>query len=97
TIAALWWWMFGGAVVLAALVFVLLGLAMRKRKTARPARRGVWIVGLGLVMPGVVLATLLAAALHVGSRTLPHGEALRIGAEASRWEWAFSYPGGRTS
>ena len=97
SIAGLWWWMFGGALLLATLVYVLLAMAFRRRGAERPVSRRLWIVGLGLVLPGVVLSTLLAAALQVGSGTLPRGEALRIEAQASRWTWTFRYPDGQSS
>ncbi len=102
--------MLGGAVLLAALVFVLLALALRRRGAAAyrsvdrsvgaatAVRPAVWIVGLGLVMPAVVLAVLLGYALQIGRATLPAGEAdVRIAAEASRYAWVFRYPGGQRS
>ncbi|HRO60290.1 MAG TPA: cytochrome c oxidase subunit II [Burkholderiaceae bacterium] len=97
SVAGLWWSMFGGALMLAALVWALLLLAFRRRGAERPASRRLWIVGLGLVLPGVVLSSLLLVALKVGSGTLPRGEALRIEAQASRWTWTFVYPDGQAS
>ena len=94
-LALLWWVMFWGSVVLFALVMVLFGLAyLRSNLIARltPAQ---WIVGGGLVLPIPVLVLLTGAALVLGEQLLPHGQAPpRIGVEAQRWSWTFTYPDG---
>lgn len=97
-VATLWWVMLGGAMALATLVFVLLAAAFvrRSRDDAAP-RPALWIGGLGLAMPGVVLALLLGYALILGGRTLPNPapDTVTIRVEARRYAWAFRHPGGR--
>ena len=67
-IAMVWWWMFGVAVVVLAGICVIWLLAMRPRAEApdedaarRIQRR--WLVGGGLVLPGVSIVALLVFAL----------------------------------
>ncbi|KKB08602.1 cytochrome c oxidase subunit II [Devosia chinhatensis] len=97
-LALLWWVMFWGSVVLFALVMILFFLAyFRSALLARftPAH---WIIGGGLILPIPVLVLLTGTALVLGEQLLPHGQApLRIGVEASRWEWRFTYPNGVNS
>lgn len=100
TVATLWWVMLGGAGVLAALVFVLLALAFRRRgrESGGPGAR-FWIGGLGLAMPVAVLMALLVYALMVGRATLPlpAADTVRVEVEARRYGWTFRTPGGRES
>lgn len=82
-----------GAIFL--LVAVLLALAWRREPTG--ARRGgerVWIFGLGLAFPAIVLAALLGFGLVIGERLMPRAAAdiVRVGAEARRFAWTFTYP-----
>jgi cytochrome c oxidase subunit 2 len=94
SIATLWWVMLIGATAILVLVLVLLGLAfVRPGIGARiPAQR--WLVGGGLVLPGLVLPPLLVYALVTGERILPHPDTdiLRIEATAEQWQWRFAYP-----
>ena len=96
-VARLWWVMLGGSALLAALVFALLAVAMRRRKTceADAPNTRVWIVWLGLIMPSTVLAMLLGYALILGGRILPTpaSDSVTIGVEARRYAWAFRHPG----
>ncbi len=96
-LATLWWVMFWGSVALFVLVMVLFALAyLRKDWIARvtPAQ---WIVGGGLILPVPMLVLLTGTALVLGEQLLPHGEEpLKIEAHASRWQWNFTYPDGRT-
>ncbi len=82
-----------GAIVL--LVAALIVLAWRRRPAG--AKRGgerVWIFGLGLAFPAVVLAALLGFGLVIGERLMPRTapDILRVGAEARRFAWTFTYP-----
>jgi heme/copper-type cytochrome/quinol oxidase subunit 2 len=53
----------------------------------------VWIVGLGLAFPMVVLAALLAYGLAVGEGLIPRegADVIHVGAQARRWVWTFTY------
>ena len=94
SVATLWWVMLAGAAALAALVFVLLALAFRRRDPA-PRTARLWIGWLGLAMPCAVLLALLAYALAVGTGTLPTAapDTVRIGVTAKRYAWTFTHPG----
>lgn len=89
-----------GAIFL--LVAALLVLAWRRRPDE--AKRGgerVWIFGFGLAFPLVVLTALLGFGLVIGERLMPRPspDIVRVGAEARRFTWTFSYddlPGRRT-
>jgi heme/copper-type cytochrome/quinol oxidase subunit 2 len=86
--------MLAGSVVIFAFVMVLLVAAFHRRLPGR-ARQGVWLVGLGLVFPGIVLAALLVWGLLLGERHLVPGQpgATVVQAEARQWLWTFRYPG----
>lgn len=93
-IAQLWWAMLAGAVVLFGLVMVLL-LWVFVRRSAAPARPGLWLAGGGLVLPALVLTPLLGFGLLTGERLLAHpraAEVVRIEVEARQWQWTFRYP-----
>ncbi len=97
-LATLWWVMFWGAAVLFALVMMLFFLAYIRSDVVTRLKPAHWIIGGGLVLPIPVLVLLTGTALVLGEQLLPRGEEpLRIGAHASRWEWTFTYPDGRTS
>src|SRR5690606_12766841 len=95
TIATLWWVMLAGAALIFALVMVLLLLSFRSRQVAgkEPQQVRIWVIGLGLVFPIVVLAALLAYGLIVGERLLPRegADVTRVSAEGRRSAWRFSY------
>lgn len=99
TIATLWWVLLAGAVTIFAMVMVLLVLAFRASGSDAPsAEHGLerhWIIGMGLVFPGVVLAALLAYGLIIGERLLPRDatDIVQVEAEARQWAWRFTYPG----
>ena len=84
--------MLAGSALIFALVAGLLIAAFTRRGRGAGSER-VWIVGLGLVFPGSVLAALLAYGLVVGERLMPRdgGAVVSVLAEARRWEWSFSY------
>lgn len=98
-IATLWWVLLAGAVTIFILVMVLLVLAFRASGSDAPEaeRRleGRWIIGMGLVFPGVVLAALLAYGLIIGGRLMPRDAAniVQVEAEARQWAWRFAHPG----
>ncbi|MDT0681280.1 cytochrome B [Roseicyclus sp. F158] len=87
--------MLGGAALIFALVMTLLVLPFLRRGRAgsEGSRVRIWIVGLGLVFPMVVLAALLAYGLVVGERLLPRetDDVVRVGAEGRLSAWTFSY------
>lgn len=93
----MWWVMLGGSAILAALVFVLLALAFRRRDADRPPAAGrLWIGALGLAMPGAVLLALVGYALTIGIGTLPTADpaAVEIRVAARRYAWDIVHPGG---
>jgi cytochrome c oxidase subunit 2/cytochrome aa3-600 menaquinol oxidase subunit 2 len=97
-IATLWWVLFIGAALIFAMVMILLVLALRSRPgpagaEADARRETVWIKGLGLAFSLAVLATLTVYGLLIGERLLPRPgpDVVRVGAEAQRWTWRFSY------
>lgn len=96
-IAALWWVMLVGSCVIFVLVMALLALALRRsnvegRGDGSEGER-VWLVGLGLVFPLLVLLALLAYGLVIGERLAPRDgpEVVTVRAEGRQWEWRFSY------
>ncbi len=95
SIATLWWIMFWAAVALFALVLTLLVLAYRRPSVINRFRPRDWIIGLGLVMPGVLLTLLVYGVLIQGEMLLPRPtepQPLRISATAQQWQWTFDYP-----
>lgn len=98
-IATLWWVLLAGAVAIFVMVMTLLAMSFRARGRDDPKEErnleGRWIIGLGLVFPGVTLAALLAYGLIIGERLLPRGGAnvVEVEAEARQWAWRFTYPG----
>jgi len=96
-LAMLWWVMFWGSLALFVLVMVLFGLAYLRKDWVERVTPGQWIIGGGLILPVPVLVLLTGTALVLGEQLLPHGEEpLKIQAHASRWQWSFTYPDGRT-
>lgn len=74
---------------------VLLMLPFRRAKSKHDERRQVrvWIIGLGLVFPIVVLAALLAYGLSIGERLLPRAgdDVVHVGAHGRLSNWTFTY------
>lgn len=92
-VSTLWWIMLLGA---SAILILVLGLlAMAFVTPARHTRARLWLVGGGVVFPGVVLAGLLAVGLVLGEQMIPHrgAEQVEVVAEAAQFRWRFSYPG----
>lgn len=94
-IAGLWWGMLAGSTVIFALVMGLLALAFIRRRSAAGARQEIrlWIIGLGLAFPAVVLAALLVWGLVIGERLMPRPgpDVVVVTAEASLQAWDFGY------
>ncbi|MDF1609397.1 cytochrome B [Hoeflea sp. YIM 152468] len=95
SIATLWWGMLIAFGAIFALVMMLLALAFRPAGTGPTWAAGekLWIIGLGLVFPALILLCLLAYGLWIGERLVPRSgaEVMRIEAEARKWSWRFSY------
>lgn len=98
-IATLWWVMLGGAALLTLLVLTLLALAFRKHQASDEGGTKLWLGGLGLVMPAIVLITLLGYALMLGERTIarPVPGVITVEATARQWAWTFREPSGAES
>lgn len=82
-----------GSALLTMLVFGLLALAFRKRRSA--AGSAVWLGWLGVAMPSAVLLLLLAYALVLGDKTLarPADDVVVVEATGHQWFWTFRQPG----
>lgn len=97
-IAFIWWILLGGGVVIFAGVLSLLlwGLLARRRPVVRSHR--VFVVGGGLVFPGIVLSALLVYTVVLGARltTPAPRDALTIDVTGHMWWWDVRYaaPGG---
>lgn len=91
--------MLAGGGVIFIVVSVVLMLAILRPAALRafgPRRTILWG---GLVVPTIILAALVTAALALGERLLatprpPDDAPLRIEAVARQWVWEFRYPGG---
>lgn len=87
--------MLAGAAAIFGLVMILLGLSFRNRRSSgeEAGQIRVWILGLGLGFPALVLGALLAYGLVIGERLVPRQgvEAVQVSAQARRWEWRFTY------
>lgn len=97
-IAQLWWWMFWGGMAL-TLGMTALGLAavLRRRRAgaAAPRAERAWLVGGGLVLPGLVIAALLLWGLRTGHALLPLPGAtpvFTVELVARQWQWEVRYP-----
>ncbi len=92
-VANFWWAMLAGATALSLLVFLLLLLAFLRR--GREGRTGatLWIGGLGVAMPIVVLLALVGYALMLGERIIAPGVSSTVVIEATgrQWSWEFSH------
>ncbi|GGX07361.1 QoxB, Quinol oxidase subunit II [Pigmentiphaga litoralis] len=95
SVARVWWVMFGGAmlVLVAMMVIGVLVMVASPRARARVSTRH-WLVVGGLVVPGAVIAAILAYGLTAGPRMLPvpHTSAMRVEIEARQWTWDARYP-----
>lgn len=77
----------------AIFVFVMLLLAWSLRRREGPVRARLWVVGGGLVFPGVVLAALFAWQLPMTPswKPMPPADALVVGVTGHMWWWDVRY------
>jgi cytochrome c oxidase subunit 2 len=100
-ISTLWWVMLAGATVVFAVVLVLLGMVLLRRRADRDkpnlrprSRVGTWVpvVG-GIVVPAILLSILFALTLATLSSASPSGApTMRIDVTGRQWFWDVSYP-----
>jgi cytochrome c oxidase subunit 2 len=85
------WVLFAGG--FAIFVFVMLLLAWSLRRREGPMRARLWVVGGGLVFPGVVLAALFAWQLPMTPswKPTPPADALVVGVTGHMWWWDVRY------
>ncbi|MGC3987630.1 MAG: cytochrome c oxidase subunit II [Pseudorhodoferax sp.] len=98
TVARVWWWMFWGGSAL-TLGMVALGLAavLRRRHGTEPTPRAerAWLLGGGLLLPGLVIGALLLWGLRAGHALLPLPGAapvFTVEVTARQWQWEVHYP-----
>lgn len=77
----------------AIFVFVMLLLAWSLRRREGPVRTRLWVIGGGLVFPGVVLAALFAWQLPMTPswKPMPPPNALVVGVTGHMWWWDVRY------
>jgi len=107
-IASLFWWMMGGAWLGLALVVALMVLAWRRanrrgigKDTAgpKPGERSAWyvVVGLGIAVPVVVIATLFVIGdlfvIHTTEAPAANATKMTVQVIGRQWWWEFRYPG----
>ena len=93
---SLWWIMLAGSTLITTIVAALIWRSFYSIPTSDKSSNGsirFWVYGLGLAFPMSVLAALLAYALVVGERLLPHldDQVVRVNAIAEQWRWQFTY------
>lgn len=95
-VASFWWAMLAGASALSLLVFVLLLLAFRRRGREGRGSAAIWIGGLGVAMPIVVLLALVGYALMLGERIIAPGLSGTVVVDATgrQWSWEFRHRAG---
>jgi heme/copper-type cytochrome/quinol oxidase subunit 2 len=88
-IAELWRVMLVGAGAIFVLVMALVALGWRRRGAGDER---VWVWGLGLAFPVVVLTALTGYGMILGNRLrLEAAEVVTVRAEARQWDWSFGY------
>jgi cytochrome c oxidase subunit 2 len=94
-IAMLWWVMLIGAIVIFVGVMTLVLLGLRQRQAPSTLGGRVFIIGGGVIFPGVVLSALLVYTVAVGARlTAPAPrDALHIEITGYMWWWDVRYRG----
>jgi cytochrome c oxidase subunit II len=100
-VALLWWLMCGFATLVLVVVSGLWIYAMRRKPqqtTPEQAKRihRRWIVGGGILLPGLSIAVLLLFGIPIGQRLLPlpllGEQPLRIEVTGHQWWWEVRYP-----
>jgi cytochrome c oxidase subunit 2 len=107
-IASLFWWMMGAAFVGMGVIVFLLGLAWKRRHRRgigsdtegdEPGERFAWlvVVGAGVVLPIILLATLFVVSdiLVIRTTQAPAASSTRLTIEVvgHQWWWEVRYPG----
>ncbi|CAH1692157.1 Cytochrome c oxidase polypeptide II [Hyphomicrobiales bacterium] len=98
--AVLWWFMLAGSAVIFLAVSMMLALALLRPQALRAFGASRTILWAGLVVPSLILAALVGAALALGERLLATTREempLRIEVVARQWSWEFHYPDGSSS
>jgi cytochrome c oxidase subunit 2 len=97
-IAQVWWVMFWAAIAL-TLGMTALGLVavLRRRRGAQASQRAeqAWLVGGGLVLPGIAIGALLLWGLRAGHALLPlpgPAPVFTVDVTARQWQWDVAYP-----
>ncbi|MGV3492500.1 MAG: cytochrome c oxidase subunit II [Ramlibacter sp.] len=97
-IAQVWWWMFWVGMAL-TLGMTALGLAavLRRRRNPGPTPRAerAWLLGGGLLLPGLAIGALLLWGLRTGHALLPLPGAVpvfTVEVTARQWQWDVGYP-----
>lgn len=92
-IAFIWWLMFGGGVLIfiGVMALLLYGLLAKNRPRVRNHRS--FVIGGGLLFPGVVLSALLVYTVLLGARLtqMPPPHALVIEVTGHMWWWDVRY------
>ena len=100
-VALLWWLMCGFAALVLLVVSALWIYAMRRtprQTTPEQARRITlrWIIGGGILLPGLSIVVLLVFGVPIGQRMLPlpllGEQPLRIEITGHQWWWEVRYP-----
>lgn len=97
-IAQVWWWMFWSASVLTLGMTVLgLAAALRRRPggVSTPRAERAWLLGGGLLLPGLAIGALLLWGLRAGHALLPLPGAapvFTVEVTARQWQWDVHYP-----
>jgi len=91
-IATLWWVMLIGATIIFVLTIGLLVAALRSTRD-HGASVGLWIKGLGIAFPMVVLLALLGYGLVVGEalQAVPAPASVMVEATGQQWRWRFRH------
>jgi cytochrome c oxidase subunit 2 len=91
-IAELWWVMLLGSVIVLLGVGGLCLLSLRKRRPARSVPISAYLLGGGILLPGVTVALLVIYAFVLGEDlTVRREPALRVEARGHQWWWEFVY------
>lgn len=84
--------MLGGSIVAFAVMAVLLALAFRDRERARPV---IWLGGLGVALPTILLIALTTYTFLIGRSALPTPApgVVTVQATGHQFYWTFNHPG----